>query len=217
MGLLGQQQDAIDFVHFDELDLDALVARGRKVLADVVRSNGELAVAAVGEYGQLDALWPAVAEKRVDRRADRAAGVEDVVDEHDGHPFEREVEAGRADERLRVPRRLAAADVDVVAMEGDVELPERDLRAGELLDALAQPLRERDTARVDADEGDAPEVGVPLDDLVREPGQRLRDRVGVAKRSCCRSLRGYRALRANLTFDSFPASRDRVKGVVVGA
>jgi hypothetical protein len=70
---------------------------------------------------------------------------------------------------------------------------------------------------VDADKGDAPEVGVPLGDLVRDPGQRLRNRVGVEKRSCCRGLRGYRALRANLTFDSFPASRDRVKGVVVGA
>jgi hypothetical protein len=118
---------------------------------------------------------------------------------------------------LWVPRRLAAADVDVVAVEGDVELPERDLRAGELLDALAQPLCERDSARVDADEGDPAEVGVPLDDLVRDPGQRLRDRVGVEERSCCRDLRGYRALRANLTFDSFPASRDRVKGVCVGA
>jgi hypothetical protein len=70
---------------------------------------------------------------------------------------------------------------------------------------------------VDADEGDLPEVGVPLDDLVRDPRQRLRDRVGVEQRSCFGGLRGYRAVRANLTFDSFPASRDRVKGVVVGA
>jgi hypothetical protein len=116
-----------------------------------------------------------------------------------------------------VPGRFAAADVDVVAVEGDVQLPERDLRAGELLDALAQPLRERDAARVDADEGDLREVGVALDDLVRDPRQRLRDRVGVEKRSCCRGLGGYGPLRANLTFDSFPASRDRVKGVVVGA
>src|SRR6476469_6210454 len=172
MGLLRDEQDAIDFVHLDELDLDALVAGGWQVLADVIRADGELAVAAVGEHGQLHALGPAVAEERVDGRADRAAGVEDVVDEDAGHPLEREVERGRAHERLWVPRRLAAADVDVVAVEGDVELPERDLRAGEFLDALAQPLCERDSARVDANEGDPAEVGVALDDLVRDPGQR---------------------------------------------
>src|SRR5205809_4785737 len=41
------EQDLVDLVHFDELHLDALRARGRKVLADVVRPNRELAVAAV--------------------------------------------------------------------------------------------------------------------------------------------------------------------------
>src|SRR5690242_4556155 len=217
MGLLGHEQDSIDLVHLDELDLDAFVAGGGQVLADVIRADGELSVAAVGEDGQLHALGPAVAEERIDRRADRAAGVEDVVDEHDRHPLEREVEARRAHERLRVSRRDAAPDVDVVAVEGDVELPERDLRATQLLDPLPQPLRERHAAGVDADERDPPQVGVALDDLVRDPGQRLRDRVGVEERSCCRGLRGYRALRATLTFDSFPASRDRVKGACVGA
>jgi hypothetical protein len=70
---------------------------------------------------------------------------------------------------------------------------------------------------VDADEGDPAKVGVSLDDLVRDPRQRLRDRVGVEQRARFKGLRGYRAVRANLTFDSFSASRDRVKGVVVGA
>jgi hypothetical protein len=71
---------------------------------------------------------------------------------------------------------------------------------------------------VDADERDPREVGVALDDLVRDPRQGLRDRLGVEKRSCCRGFGGYvlpAALR--LTFDSFSASRDRVKGFVVGA
>jgi hypothetical protein len=70
---------------------------------------------------------------------------------------------------------------------------------------------------VDADEGDAPQVGVPLDDLVRDPRQRLRDRVGVEQRARGRGFRGYVAVRAVLTFDSFPASQDRVKGARVGA
>src|SRR5256885_5949844 len=118
--LLGYE-DAVDLVHLDELDLDALVAGGGQVLADVVGADRQLAVAAVGEDGELHALGPAVVEERLDRRADRAAGVEDVVHEDAGHALEREVERRRADERLGVTGRLAAADVDVVAVEGDVE------------------------------------------------------------------------------------------------
>jgi hypothetical protein len=194
-------------------------------------------MAAVGEHGQLHALGTAVAEQRVDGRADRAARVEDVVDEHHGHALEREVERGRANERLWVPGRLAAAHVDVVAVKGDVELAEGDLRAAQLLDPPPQPLRERHAAGVDPDEGDLGEVGVALHDLVRDPRQRFRDRLGIENDRACRGVRAQsleracrqsrqslpwsasqaRALRAMLTFDSFPASRDRVKGVLVGA
>src|SRR5947208_10711885 len=91
------QQDAVDLVHLDELHLDSLVARGRKVLADVVGADRQLAVAAVDEHGELDALGPSVVEERLDRGPDRAARVEDVVDEDDGLALEREVERGRAD------------------------------------------------------------------------------------------------------------------------
>jgi hypothetical protein len=44
--------------------------------------------------------------------------------------------------------------------------------AAPLRDRAPQPLRERDAARVDADEGDGVEVGVPLDDLVSDAGER---------------------------------------------
>ena len=57
-------------------------------------------------------------------------------------PFEREVELRLADERLRVQRRLAPAHVHVVAVEGDVDRPEVDLDAAELLDQPAQAVRE---------------------------------------------------------------------------
>jgi hypothetical protein len=112
-----------------------------------------------------------------------------------------------------VPRRLAAADGDVVAVKGDVELAERDLARAQLGDPAAQPLRERDAARVDADERDPIEVGVALDDLVGDPRQCLADRLGVEDGRRCGSVRAQSAVRVRLTFDSFPASRDRVKGV----
>ena len=74
-------------------------------------------------------------------------------------PSSVEVELRVADDRLRaLRRRLAAAHEDVVAVEGDVELAEVELDAGALGDQAAQPLRERDAARVDADERDGLEA-----------------------------------------------------------
>jgi hypothetical protein len=70
---------------------------------------------------------------------------------------------------------------------------------------------------VDADQRDPREVGVAFDDLVRDARERALDRLGIENGLGFRGVRGYGALRALLTFDSFPASRDRVKGVSVGA
>ena len=176
---LADEHDLVDLVDLDELHLDALVARGRQVLADVVGPDRQLAVAAVGEHGELDARRAAVLEQRVDRGADRAAGVEDVVDEDHGAPLELEVELRVADDGLRAPRRLAAADVDVVAVEGDVELAEVELEVGALRDQPAQTVGERDAARVDPDERDGLEILVPLDDLVRDPRECAADGVTV--------------------------------------
>ena len=44
--------------------------------------------------------------------------------------------------------------------------------AGELLDQRGQPLGEGDAAGVDPDQGEAIDVGVLLDDLVRDAAQR---------------------------------------------
>src|SRR5215218_9122344 len=155
----GDQQDAVDLVDLHELHLDALTARRGQVLADVVGADGQLAVAAISEHGELDAFGAAEVEQGLDCGADRSAGVEDVVDEHDRPPFEREAELRRADDRLGVQRRLAAADADVVAVEGDVDGADVETHAGALLDQPAQPVRERDAAGMDADEGDPVELG----------------------------------------------------------
>ena len=167
--LLGcaDEQDAIDLVHLEQLHLHALETAGREVLADVVGADRQLAVAAVGEDGELDAVGAAVVEERLDRGADRPARVEDIVDEHDRPALESEVELRRADDRLRVARRLAVADADVVAVEGDVDGADVELDAGALLDEPPEPVRERDATGVDADERDALELGVALDQLVR--------------------------------------------------
>src|SRR5262249_22163528 len=173
------EQNLVDFVHLDELHLDALGARGRKVLADVVGADRKLAVAAVDEHRELDARGAAVVEERLDRCADRAPRVEDVVDEDDGAAVEREVELRLADERLGVQRSFAAAHLHVVAIEGDVDGAELGRLAGALSDQPCKALRERDAACLDADECDAVELGIALDDLVRDPRECSRECVGV--------------------------------------
>ena len=146
------EHDPVDPVDLLELDADPLRERGREVLADVVRADRQLAMAAIDEHGELHALGPPVVEERVDRSPDRAAREEHVVDEHARRPLEREAELRAANDGLRVERRRASADEDVVAMEGDVDRAERGLDAAPLGDELLQPPRERHAARVDADE-----------------------------------------------------------------
>jgi hypothetical protein len=56
------------------------------------------------------------------------------------------------------------------------ELAESELLAGALFDELADAVGDRHPAGVDADERDGLEVVVPLDDLVRDAGERPADR-----------------------------------------
>ena len=97
----GDEQDPVDPVDLLELHLDPLAPRRRQVLAHVVGADRQLAVTAVDEDGELHARGPAVLEQRLDRGADRAARVEDVVDEDAGLPAQVEVERRRVHDRLR--------------------------------------------------------------------------------------------------------------------
>ncbi len=206
-GSSSEQDDAVSVVGLAELDAHALGEGGRDVLADVVGADRQLAVAAVDEDRQLHARRPAILEQRVDRGADRAAGEEDVVDEDDRLPFEREVELGAADDGLRMKRRPTAAHEHVVAVEGDVDRADRDLDTRALLDERAQAVRDRDAAGVDADERELIEIGIALDQLVRDPGEGALDGCGVEKRLGRFTAGG----RASSSF-SFPASLCRFKG-----
>src|SRR6266566_8750504 len=101
-------------------------------------------MATVCEHGELHSVRAAVLEKRVDRGADRASRGEDVVDEDDRAAFELEVELRLAHDRLRPAGRLPGAHVHVVAVEGDVELADRELLAAALLDEAPDALGDRD-------------------------------------------------------------------------
>src|SRR5438477_5231000 len=72
--------------------VDALLAGGGDVLADVVGADRQLAMAPVDKRRQLDPGGATVVEDRVDRGAHGATGVEHVVDDHDRAAVHRELE-----------------------------------------------------------------------------------------------------------------------------
>src|SRR5262245_1365724 len=80
---LADEEHSVALVDLDELDLDALVAPGREVLADVVRPDRQLAMATVDQDRELHARGPAVLEERIDRGPNRPPRVQHVVDEDD--------------------------------------------------------------------------------------------------------------------------------------
>src|SRR4051812_23030833 len=59
-----------------------LIRRGGKIFADVVGSNGKLPVSAVDQYGQLNPGRAAKRADRIHRSAHSAAGVKNVIDDH---------------------------------------------------------------------------------------------------------------------------------------
>ena len=118
-------QHFVDAVDLLEPHLHALLQRRRQVLADVVRLDRQLAMAAVDEHDQLDGARPAEVDERVERGANRPAGVEHVVDQQDPPVVDRERNLGAAHDRLR-PDGMAH---QVVAVERDVERAGRHLVA----------------------------------------------------------------------------------------
>jgi hypothetical protein len=66
-------------------------------------------------------------------------------------------------------------------VESDVEGAKSDLDAREVRDQSAQALSKRNSSRVDADQSGAVEVGIALDDLVRDTGDRPAERLRVEK------------------------------------
>src|SRR5438105_13899229 len=123
------------------LQAQPLARRHVEPCAAVLRANGQLPAAAVGEHDESDARRPAVIEQLVHRRAHRAAGIEHVVDQQQLAPVDLERNA-RA---LRIV--MQALCVVVVAVERDVHQPERLLEAKQRM----QPLGEPGAARVEAD------------------------------------------------------------------
>ena len=135
----------------------------------IVRRDGELAVAAVDQNGELDAACAAEAGDRLDRGAHGAPGVEYVVHENDGRALDARVGGGH---RRVLPRH-------VVAPRRHVQLDDRRSRAFDLTELVRDALREVNAACADAGEQEMLGALVFFDDLERDAGQRTADAVRV--------------------------------------
>ena len=67
----------------------------------------------------------------------------------------------------------------VVAVQRDVERPDRHVDASDLLEARRKPLRERHAARADAREREFFDAAVALDDFMRNTRKRARHALAV--------------------------------------
>src|SRR5258708_285563 len=81
--LAGNDHRLVDSVLLGHQHLDALRVGGGHVLADVIGSDRQLAMASVDQHRELDRARPAEVEQRVHRGPRSAAVVDHVVDEHD--------------------------------------------------------------------------------------------------------------------------------------
>ena len=139
----------------------------------MVGADRQVAVAAVDEHGEAHDVRAAEVVHRVEGRTHRAAGVEDVVDQH--HRLALDA-ARRHLGVLRAARRVVA---QVVAVHRHVERTDWHVHALDVLDPGSDPSRERDAAARDAKQHELARTLVALEDLVGDPGQCPVDLTGV--------------------------------------
>ena len=139
-------------------------------LADDVRVDWKLASSAIDEDRERDPRGPAEIGELVERRAHGAAGVENIVDDHDVHALDSPRQTRRADNRSR------ADGLEVVAVERDVERALRNLDSFALFDESDEPAGELHAATLNSDDDEIGRAVVQLDDLVGHSLQRPIDR-----------------------------------------
>ena len=139
--------------------------RGRDVLADEIGANGKLAVPSVDEDCKLHAGGATEIAQRIERRADGAAGEQDVVDKHDGQSVDVEANVGRVNLRGKMRR-------EIIAIEADVERAERYVSSLDLLDLDRKAMSKQIASCEDSHQGDVRGTMVGLENLVRDARER---------------------------------------------
>ena len=107
--------------------------------ADVVGAQRQFAVTAVDEHRELHRCRAAEVAQRVEGGADGAPRIEDVIDKDDDRAVDT---AGGHHGALERPVRFVA---QIVAVQGDVEIADRNIGTGEL--RIWRPAVSRETFR----------------------------------------------------------------------
>src|SRR4029079_18062348 len=102
--------------------------------------DGQFAVAAIDQYGELDRLRPSEIDQRIHGRTDGPPGEEDVVDQQDAAAVDRERNVRALDDRV------LHASIEIVAVERDVD----DTEGGERPALRPMHLRTDALRQVDA-------------------------------------------------------------------
>ncbi len=147
--------------------------RGRQVLANVIRPDRQLAVAAIDDHRQADRRRPAVVGQGIEGSAHRPPGEQHVVDEHHRAAADLRHGVGALDDGGVGQRR------QVVAVEGDVERADWQAHPFVLLDQARQSPRQRDAAAADAHQDEILRSAVALHDFVGNAGQRAAQVIGI--------------------------------------
>src|SRR5581483_7826116 len=166
---LFHEQHLLGVINLLELDLDDLAAACGHDLAHIGGLNGQLAMTAVNEHSQLHAARTAMIEERIQRSADGAAGIKHVVADDDIAAFDLEANGAGGDDGTD------AGSGKIVAVELDVEHARFDRSLFDGRDELAEPLGERNSAALDADEGQVGAAVALFHDFVGQPHQRALD------------------------------------------
>ena len=114
---------------------------------------------------ELDAARAAMVEERVQRGTNGAAGVEHIVDQHDIARVHIKADGARLHHRPYVVRG------EIVAVEADVDVADRQVGAGQLTEERVEAAGQDGTASVDADDGEPRGLRVLLGDLMGDPSQ----------------------------------------------
>src|SRR3989475_13266864 len=132
---------------------------------------------AIHQHRQLDLARASQVNQPVHGGPDRPAGEEDVVHQDHLEVCDVERDVGLTQHRVLFPR------VEIVTIEGDVQLPDGDRRPFDLLELFGEPFGEVHAAGPNAHQGHLDDRVVLRGDLVRHAGQGPVDFLGVHDRA----------------------------------
>jgi len=147
---------------FSQEELHGFVAARFRDDAGEIRLNGELPMPSIRDDQQLNDSGSAEVDDGVERCTNGSAGVEDIVDEDDARTSDSKGKVGLADHRAW------ESFERVVAIEGDVDHAERDVRTSIDVETFLQPFGNGDTPGMDADQGNVLKRWMRLTDLFCE-------------------------------------------------